>query len=77
MEKLQTPKVQVDADEMFSDGVKTYVISKGKMASVALERPAGEKGLLEFFKTHADTVIDNEQDVPVVKLDAGYATEQK
>lgn len=53
---------------MYSDGVKIYVISKEKMASVGSEKPASEQGLLEFFKTHADSVLDNQTDIPTVNL---------
>lgn len=73
---MEAIKAQVQGDEMYSDGVKTYVISQGKLARVRSEKPAGEEELLEFFKTHADTVIDNQKDVPVEKVDMTSATEQ-
>jgi len=78
MEPMKACKAQVEGDEMYSDGVKTYVISKEKMARVGAEKPAcGEKELLEFFKTHADTVIADEKDIPVVKVEMASVIEQK
>lgn len=77
MEESKACEAQVQGDEMYSDGMKTYVISRGKMARVGSEKPADEKDLLEFFKTHADTVIDDEKDIPVVKVDLESAPEQK
>ena len=62
---------------MYSDGVNTYVISKEKMALVGSEKPAGEEELLGFFKTHADTVIDDQTDIAVEKVDVASATAQK
>ena len=74
---MKACKAQVQGDEMYSDGEKIYVISNGKMARIGSEKPAGEKELLEFFKTHADTVIDDQKDVPVEKVDVASTTEQK
>ena len=51
--------MQVKGDKMFLNGVKTYVISKGKKARVGLEKLTNKKGLLKFFKTHVDIVINN------------------
>lgn len=77
IKQLQPCKTQVQGDEMYSDGVKIYVISKGKMARVGSEKPASEAELLQFFKTHADTVLDSPKDVPVEKVDVVTATRQK
>lgn len=74
---MKACKAQVEGDEMYSNGVKTYVISKEKMARVGAEKPVDEKELLEFFKTHADTVIDDQKDIPVEKVDVAGAIEQK
>ena len=65
---------QVEGDEMYSDGVKTYVISKEKMARIESVKPEGEDELLEYFKQHADTVIDNQADVSVQKVDTAALT---
>ena len=51
--------MQVKEDKMFLNSVKTYVISKGKKARVGLEKLTNKKGLLKFFKTHVDIVINN------------------
>lgn len=61
--QLGACKKTVVGDEIYSDGGKTYVISKAKMASVGSEKPASEEGLLEFFKTHADSVLDDQTDI--------------
>jgi len=76
-QQLGDCKAQVQGDEIYSDGVNTYVISKEKMALVGSEKPVGEEELLEFFKTHADTVIDNQTDIPVIKVDVESTAEQK
>ena len=65
---------QVEGDEMYSDGVKTYVISKEKMARIKSVKPEGEEELLEYFKQHADTVIDDQRDIPVEKVDIAPPT---
>jgi hypothetical protein len=70
MEQLKACTTQIEGDEMHSDSLKTYVISKGKMAQIIQERPADGKELLDFFKTHADMVLDNQKDVPVVMAKA-------
>jgi hypothetical protein len=73
MAPLKTCTTQVQGEEMYSDSERIYVISKGKMAQIDSEKPAGEAELLEFFKTHADLVLDNQKDVPVVKINlAGF-----
>ncbi|KAF2131763.1 hypothetical protein P153DRAFT_429989 [Dothidotthia symphoricarpi CBS 119687] len=69
------PLTPVEADEMYSDGVHMYVITKGKMARMRSSKPTGENELLEFFKTHADMVINQETGVPVSKVDASNASE--
>ena len=51
--------MQVKRNKMFLDGVKTYIISKRKKARVGLKKLTNKKGLLKFFKTHVDTVINN------------------
>ena len=58
---------------MFLDSVKTYIIFKGKKVRVGLEKLTNKKGLLKFFKTHADTVINDQKDVPVGKVDVASA----
>jgi hypothetical protein len=77
MQQLKPCTEQVQGDEMFSDGDKIYVISKAKMARVGSDKPASEDELLEFFKIHADSVIDGPKHVPVVKVDGAGAAEQK
>ena len=56
----------VVGDEFYSDGVKSYIISQAKMATVESVRPTNEADLLEFFKTHADSVIDDATEVATV-----------
>jgi hypothetical protein len=77
MAQLEPCKGQVEGEEMYSDGTKTYVISQEKMARVGSEKPTDEKELLAFFKIHADTVMDEAKDVPVVKVDLASATGEK
>lgn len=61
---------------MYSDGLKTYVISKAKMERDGLKTPAGDKKLEEFFKKHADEVIINETNVPSEKANVASASER-
>jgi hypothetical protein len=77
MDQLKACTAQVEGDEMYSDGVKTYVISKAKMARMGSEKPSSEEDRLKFFKVHADTVIETQKNVPVVKVDRARTTEQK
>jgi hypothetical protein len=77
MAQLEASKAQIEGEEMYSDGTKTYVISQEKMARVGSKKPTDEKDLLAFFKTHADTVLDEAKDVPVVKADLASATGEK
>jgi hypothetical protein len=74
---MEPPLIQVTGEEMYSDSLKTYVISRGKMARIGLKKPTGDEELLEFFKAHADTVMNDPKDVPVEKLDLTSTTEQK
>ena len=53
----------VMGDDMFTEGGKTWVISSGKMAGMATEGlavPTAGEDMLEFFKTHADTVLSDD-----------------
>lgn len=55
----------VEGDDMYSDGTNTYIISKEKMANLATAqqvKPTDDQELLEYFKTHADSVIQDEKD---------------
>jgi hypothetical protein len=55
----------VVADKMVSDGKQTWVISKEKLGGVmagGMEMPSEKADVVEFFKTHADTVLDHEGD---------------
>jgi hypothetical protein len=67
---------QVEGDEIYSDGVKTYVISKDKMTRIELVRPEGEEELLAWFKQHADTVLDEQTNVPVEKAEVAAPAEK-
>ncbi|KAI8931022.1 hypothetical protein NX059_012033 [Plenodomus lindquistii] len=67
---------QVEGDEMYSDGVKAYVISKDKMSRIDSVRPEGEEELLAWFKQHADIVLDQQTDVPVVKAEVAVPAEK-
>ena len=72
-------KAFVEGDEMYSDGGKMYIISKDKMAALAAQskKPTDEKELLEYFKTHADNVIDDQHNSVVETVDAASASGQK
>jgi hypothetical protein len=63
--------VQVDADDMYVDGTKTYIISKEKSALVRRDEPmpTDQTELLEYFKKHADDVIDSPVSVKAEKVD--------
>lgn len=63
----------VEAEPIYSDGEKTYAISKAKWEREGLKQPAGGKEVEEFFKKHADRLTVNEKDVPVVEVDVGGA----
>ena len=60
----------VQADPAYGSGNKMYVISKEKMASAALTLPTDVSELEDFFKSHADRVIDREEQSPVVQVEA-------
>lgn len=77
MAQIQPCTSSVEGDPMYSDGVKTYVISKEKMEREGLKKPAGEKEMEEFFKEHADKEIIDEKDVPIAKVDVASATKKK
>lgn len=66
--KMESCKTHVQGDKMYSDGVNTYVISKEKFANVNATEPTSETELLKFYKTHADTVLDDKQDISVEKV---------
>lgn len=66
----------VEGDEFYSDGVHMYVISKAKMAQVQAERPTKKQDQLEWFKAHADTVIDHETNTPVSKVEVTEASDK-
>jgi hypothetical protein len=53
----------VMGDEMLTEGGKMWVISSGKMEGMmagGVEKPTTAEEVSEFFKTHADTVINND-----------------
>jgi hypothetical protein len=55
----------VEGADMYSDGSNTYIISKEKMTSLPTAqqvKPTDDQELLEYFKTHADSVIADEKD---------------
>lgn len=66
----------VEGDPMYSDGVKTYVISKEKMEREGLKKPSGEEEMKEFFKKHADKEIIDDEDVATEKVDMASASEK-
>jgi hypothetical protein len=52
----------VVGDEMWTEGGKTWVISNGKMEGMmagGMEKPKTAEEVSDFFKMHADTVINN------------------
>lgn len=58
MDQLGECKGMVQGDPMFSDGEKAYVVSNAKMAQSSLMAPVDEAEAEEFFKEHADMVLD-------------------
>lgn len=61
---LKKPESTVQGEPIYSDGVKTYVISRAKMNREGLQVPTDEKELVEFFKQHADGQLDDQKTVP-------------
>ncbi|KAK4985311.1 hypothetical protein LTR50_006062 [Elasticomyces elasticus] len=76
MAEMEACTSSVEGDPMYSDGVKTYVISREKMEREGLKKPVGEKEMKMFFKKHADKEIIDEKDVPSEKVDVASATEK-
>ncbi len=76
MRKLAPCTASVEGHPMYSDGVKTYVISKEKMQREGLKQPAGEEEMKEFFKKHADQEIVDEQNIAIERSDVTIAMEK-
>lgn len=75
--KLEPCTSFAEGDPGYSDGVKVYVISKGKMEREGLKVPADKKDKEEFFKKHADHELPMDKDMPVITVDVASATEKK
>jgi hypothetical protein len=69
----------VEGLDMYQNGTKTYIISKEKMASLAAEdqeKPTDDDALLEYYKTHADRVIEDGRESDE-QVEDDSATERK
>jgi hypothetical protein len=55
----------VEGEAMYSDGEKTYIISNEKMGQVKKDKSTQEKDLVEWYKAHADRVVENETNIPI------------
>lgn len=66
----------VEADEIFKEGDKVYIIKKTSLARRSLSIPTEKEDQLEYFKKHADLVVQSDPNVTVSRETAGNASKE-
>jgi hypothetical protein len=66
----------VEPDEIFKEGDKVYIIKKASLARRSLSIPTEKEHQLEYFKKHADLVVQSDPNVTVSREPVGDASKE-